>query len=52
MANRERDEQEMRNGLEVMSWMEHLTGQPGVTIDLDLVCYFKKLLLRGTERDY
>src|SRR5713101_7956960 len=52
MANRERDEQEMRNGLEVMSWIEHLTGQTDVAINLDLVCYFNKLILRGTERDY
>ena len=28
LANRERGEQELRNGLEVMSWIEHLTGQP------------------------
>jgi len=27
VANRERDGQEMHNGLEVMSWIEHMTGQ-------------------------
>jgi hypothetical protein len=31
MANRDRDEQEMRNGLEVMLWIEHLTAPISVT---------------------
>jgi len=50
--SRARDEQEMRNGLEVMRWIEHLTAHPDVTIDLDLICHFNRLILRGTDRDY
>lgn len=38
--SRTRDEQEMRNGVKVMQWIEHLTAHPDVPIDLDLVCYF------------
>jgi Fic family protein len=49
---RARDEQEMRNGVEVMRWIEHLTAHPDVPIDLDLVCHFNRLILQGTERDY
>jgi fido (protein-threonine AMPylation protein) len=52
MTSRNRDAQEMRSGLEVMAWIEHLTAQSTVAIDLDLVCYFNKLALRGTARDY
>ncbi len=49
---RERDEQEMRNGLEVAEWIDHLTAYPDVLIDLNLVCYINRLILRGTDRDY
>lgn len=52
MTSRNRDAQEMRNGVEVMAWIEHLTAQADVPINLELVCYFNKLVLRGTERDY
>lgn len=52
MAPRNRDAQEMRNGVDVMAWIDHLTAQAEVPIDLALVCYFNKLVLRGTERDY
>ena len=51
MAPRNRDAQEMRNGLEVMAWIEHLTAHPSVPVDLDLVCFFNKLVLQGTARD-
>ncbi|HLE62727.1 MAG TPA: hypothetical protein VI750_06305 [Pyrinomonadaceae bacterium] len=30
MADRLRDEQEMRNGVEVMTWIDHLTAHPDV----------------------
>jgi len=50
--SRARDEQEMRNGVEVMRWFEHLTAHPEVAIDLDVICHFNRLILRGTERDY
>jgi Fic family protein len=46
-----RDAQEMRNGLEVMAWIEHLTAHPSIPIDLNLVCHFNKLILRDTARD-
>jgi fido (protein-threonine AMPylation protein) len=52
MTPRNRDAQEMRNGVDVMAWIEHLTAHPNVALDLDLVCYFNKLVLRGTARDY
>ncbi len=52
MDDRPRDEQEMRNGVEVMGWIDHLTAHPDVPIDLNLVCYFNKLVLQGTDRDY
>jgi len=42
----------MRNGVEVMAWIEHLTAHPSVPIDLNLVCYFNKLILRQTARDH
>jgi Fic family protein len=50
--SRTRDEQEMRNGVEVMRWIEHLTAHPDVPISLDLICHFNRLILTGTERDY
>lgn len=49
---RARDAQEMRNGVEVMRWIEHLVAHPDVPIDLDLICHFNRLILKGTERDY
>jgi fido (protein-threonine AMPylation protein) len=52
MPSRDRDEQEMRNGVEVMAWIEHLAAHPDVPLDLDLVCYFNKLVLRGTAGDH
>jgi fido (protein-threonine AMPylation protein) len=51
MNLRERDAQEMRNGVEVMEWIEHLTAHPDVPLDLDLVCHFNRLILQFTERD-
>ncbi len=51
MIRRERDAQEMRNGVEVMEWIEHLTAHPDVLLDLDLVCHFNRLILQDTERD-
>lgn len=50
--SRARDEQEMRNGVEVMRWIEHLVAHPDVPINLDLICHLNRLILRGTERDY
>ncbi len=50
--SRARDEQEMRNGVEVMRWIEHLAAHPDVPINLDLICHFNRLILRGTEQDY
>jgi len=50
--SRTRDEQEMRNGVEVMRWIEHLTAHAEVPISLDLICHFNRLILTGTERDY
>ncbi len=50
--NRFRDEQELRNGLVVMEWIYHLVDHPDVTVDLNLICHFNKLILHGTERDY
>jgi len=50
--SRARDEQEMRNGVEVMRWIEHLVAYPDVPINLDLICHLNRLILRGTERDY
>lgn len=51
MTPRQRDEQEMRNGVEVMAWIDHLTAHPDVPIDLNLICYFNKLVLQNTDRD-
>jgi fido (protein-threonine AMPylation protein) len=51
MTPRQRDEQEMRNGVEVMTWIDHLTAHPDVSLDLNLVCYFNKLVLQNTDRD-
>lgn len=51
MAPRNRDPQQLRNGLEVMDWIERLTAHPNVPIDLDLVRFFDKLVLQGTARD-
>ena len=50
--SRARDEQETRNGVEVMRWIEHLVAYPDVPINLDLICHLNRLILRGTERDY
>jgi fido (protein-threonine AMPylation protein) len=52
MTRRHRDEQEMRNGLEVTEWLDHLTAHPDVPIDLNLVCYINRLVLQDTDRDY
>jgi fido (protein-threonine AMPylation protein) len=52
MNSRNRDEQEMRNGVEVMAWIDHLTAHLDVPINLNLVCYFNKLVLRRTDRDF
>jgi Fic family protein len=52
MSPRNRDAQEMRNGVEVMAWIEHLTAHPDLPVDLDLICHFNKLVLRDTERDH
>lgn len=51
MTPRQRDEQEMRNGVEVMAWIDHLTAHPDVPLDLNLICYFNKLVLQNTDRD-
>jgi len=51
-VTRERDEQELRNGLEVMDWVRHLARQPEVPLDLDLMCHINRLVLRQTERDF
>lgn len=51
MTPRQRDEQEMRNGVEVMAWIDHLTAHPDVPLDLNLICYFNKLILQNTDRD-
>jgi hypothetical protein len=45
---RQRDEQELRNGVELMGWIEHLTAHPAVPIDLNLVCFFNERVLHGT----
>jgi hypothetical protein len=42
----------MRNGVEVMAWIEHLSAHPDVPLDRDLVCYFNKLVLQGTVGDH
>lgn len=52
MDSRQRDEQETRNTAEVMTWIEHLAGQPEQPIDLDLICHINRLTLRETDRDY
>lgn len=52
MNNRQRDEQETRNALEVMHWIEHLARQPDLAINLDLICHINYLILRNTDRDY
>lgn len=44
MNSRNRDEQEMLNGVEVMAWIDHLTAHLDVPVDLNLVCYFNKLV--------
>ena len=50
--SRARHEQEMRNGVEVMGWIEHLVAHPDVPVNLDLICHLNRLVLRGTEGDY
>lgn len=52
MTGRNRDVQEMLNGLEVARWVEHLTTQPEVPISLDLICFINRLVLQQTDRDY
>jgi fido (protein-threonine AMPylation protein) len=52
MTHPSRDEQEMRNGVEVMGWIDHLTAHPDVPLDLNLVCYLNKLVLQRTDRDH
>jgi fido (protein-threonine AMPylation protein) len=51
-VTRERDEQELRNGLEVMDWISHLARHPEVPLDLDLICYINRLVLQKTARDF
>ncbi len=44
MPPRDRDEQEMRNGVEVMTWIEHLTAHPDVPlVDEDRDTYIATL---------
>ena len=50
--SRHRDEQEMRNGLDVAHWLVHLTAHPEVVIDLNLICHFNRLILKATDRDF
>ncbi len=50
--HRARDEQELRNSLEVMAWIEHLVTHPEVPINLDLICHFNRLILQKTDRDF
>ena len=52
MPERNRSEQEMRNGVDVNRWIDHLSAHPEIPFDLDLLCYINKLILKGTERDY
>ena len=52
MAMRNRDPQEMRNGLDVVAWIEHLAAHPDVPINLNVVCHINRLVLKETERDY
>lgn len=52
MNQRWRDEQETRNAIEVMVWIEHLAAHPGTPVDLDVVCHVNRLVLRGTDRDH
>lgn len=52
MTPRQRDAQEMRNGVEVMTGIEHLSAHPEVPFDLNLICYSNKLVLQNTDRDY
>jgi fido (protein-threonine AMPylation protein) len=49
---RARDEQEMRNGVEVTRWIEHLAAHSDVPIDLNLICHFNRLILHRTDKDY
>jgi len=52
MSERNRSEQEMRNGVDVNRWIDHLAVHPEIPIDLNLLCHINKLILRDTERDY
>jgi Fic family protein len=52
MPERNRSEQEMRNGVDVNQWLDHLAAHPEIPIDLNLLCHINKLILKNTERDY
>lgn len=52
MPERNRSEQEMRNGVDVNQWLDHLASHTDIPIDLNLLCYINKLILRNTDRDY
>lgn len=50
MSERRRDEQEIINAQEVMTWITHLSSLPDLVIDLNLLCHINRLTLRNTER--
>ena len=52
MKQRERDEQETRNAVAIMAWIEHLAVHLEVAINLDVICHINRLTLRNTDKDH
>lgn len=50
MILRSRDEQETRNALSVLEWIQHLATQPDLPLDLNLICHVNRLTLQFTDR--
>lgn len=52
MSERQRDEQEIINAYEVMTWVTHLSSLLDLVIDLNLICHINRLTLRNTDRHH
>ena len=52
MSERQREAQEIRNAHEVMTWIAHLSSQPDLIIDLNLICHINLLTLRATAKNH
>ncbi|MFZ4657718.1 MAG: Fic family protein [Caldilineaceae bacterium] len=52
MSERQRDEQEIINAYEVMTWITHLSSLPDLVIDVDLICHINRLTLHNTDRHH